>query len=102
MTADLLVYALELGSWTGNLAVQLASIAAGLTAAAVIGRYLLRLGRFLAMVGRGVGELANLPGAVKQLSDSLRALGETSTARLDAHEHELARLATFHPQEMTQ
>lgn len=80
---------------------KLAAIAAGLTSLAVIGKYLLRFGRFMAMVGRGVGELAKLPDAVKQLSDSLRALGETSTARLDAHDRELARLATYHPPELT-
>lgn len=79
---------------------KLAAIAAGLTSLAVIGKYMLRLGRFLAMVGRGVGELAKLPDAVDQLSDTMRALAETSTARLDAHERELARLATFHPLEI--
>lgn len=80
---------------------QLAAVAAGLTSAAVIARYLLRFGRFMALVGRGVAELAKLPDAVQELSDSMRALGETSTARLDAHERELARLATFHPPELT-
>jgi hypothetical protein len=101
VTGNLPVYALELGDVTGILAVQLAAIAAGLTSLAVIGKYLRRFARFIAMVGRGVGELAKLPDAVDQLSDTMRSLAETSTARLDAHERELARLATFHPLELT-
>lgn len=84
-----------------DLVTLLAGIAAALTSAAVIGTYTRKGVRFLAKVGRGLTELAKLPDAVEQLSDSLRALGDNTTARLDMHERELARLATFHPQEMT-
>ncbi|NUP79749.1 MAG: hypothetical protein HOV96_19610 [Nonomuraea sp.] len=74
-----------------------AAIATGLTSAGLIVRYLVRFGRWAAKVGRGVVELATLPAAVAELAGAMRSLGETTQTRLDDHERELARLATFHP-----
>lgn len=74
-----------------------AAVATALTSAVVIVRYLVRFGKWAANVGRGVVELANLPAAVAELAGALRLLGDTTQSRLDEHERELARLATFHP-----
>lgn len=80
-----------------SLLLWVAAIAAALTSAGVIVRYLVRFGRWAAKVGRGVVELATLPAAVAQLADAMRELGATTQTRLDDHERELARLATIHP-----
>jgi hypothetical protein len=74
-----------------------AAIATGLTSTVLIVRYLVRFGRWAARVGRGVVELANLPAAVAALAEAISELGATTQTRLDDHERELARLATFHP-----
>lgn len=78
-----------------------AGAAALLTSLAVITTYLRKFGKFAAKVGRGVSELAKLPAAVDQLAGALVELGTQHTARMDAHERELARLATFHPLEVS-
>lgn len=79
----------------------LGAIAAGLTALGVIYVHLRRFGRFLARAGRGLAELAKLPAAVTELSSAMRELADQTRTRLDSHDAELARLATFHPKEIT-
>lgn len=80
-----------------TVATWLAGVAGVLVSVWTIGLYLRKFGRWVSKIGRALGELAKLPDAVQQLSDSLRELGTNHTARLDEHERELARLATFHP-----
>lgn len=80
-----------------HLAAWLALVAGGLVSVWTIGHYLRRFARWIVRVGLALSELAKLPAAVHQLSDALHELATNTTSRLDAHERELARLATFHP-----
>lgn len=83
-----------------GVAVWLAAAAGVLVSLWTIGHYLRKFGRFAVKVAAAFAELAKLPAAVQQLGDALHELAGTTTARLDAHDRELARLSTFHPQEM--